>query len=253
MFDSLKNKFQLRYKNRELAANILTGALKDSFRKLKVDKKQDSILVLGIPRGGVVVADIVFSKLKSASFNCEFDIIIPRKLGAPGNQEIAIGAIMDGGEGGEGGEDEITTCLNEDLIKELGISQEYIENEKLKQIEEIKRRKLLYRNNHNKECNIDKKIIIIVDDGAATGATLLAAARWIKRKREQYKKLIIAIPVAPKDAVEALKKESDMVITGSTASSIATFKSLAQFYQEFKSVDDKKVIEICKKHKLVFQ
>ena len=125
MFDSLKNKFQLRYKNRELAANILTGALKDSFRKLKVDKKQDSILVLGIPRGGVVVADIVFSKLKSASFNCEFDIIIPRKLGAPGNQEIAIGAIMDGGEGGEGGEDEITTCLNEDLIKELGISQEY--------------------------------------------------------------------------------------------------------------------------------
>src|SRR4029078_6798199 len=142
MFDSLKNKFQLRYKNRELAANILTGALKDSFRKLKVDKKQDSILVLGIPRGGVVVADIVFSKLKSSSFNCEFDIIIPRKLGAPGNQEIAIGAIMNGGEGGE---DEITTCLYEDLIKELVISQEYIENEKLKQIEEIKRRKLLYR------------------------------------------------------------------------------------------------------------
>ena len=82
---------------------------------------------------------------------------------------------------------------------------------------------------------------------------MIDAARWIKRKREQYKKLIIAIPVAPKDAVEALKKESDMVITGSTASSIATFKSLAQFYQEFKSVDDKKVIEICKKHKLVFQ
>src|SRR6476619_1973196 len=140
MFDSLKNKFQLRYKNRELAANILTGALKDSFRKLKVDKKQDSILVLGIPRGGVVVADIVFSKLKSASFNCEFDIIIPRKLGAPGNQEIAIGAIM------EQENDEPTTYLNEDLIKELEISQEHIENEKIKQLEEIKRRKSLYRN-----------------------------------------------------------------------------------------------------------
>ena len=123
MFDSLKNKFQLRYKNRELAANILTGALKDSFRKLKVDRKQDSILELGIPRGGVVVADIVFSKLKSSSFDCEFDIIIPRKLGAPGNQEIAIGAIM------EQENDEPTTYLNEDLIKELEISQEHIEND----------------------------------------------------------------------------------------------------------------------------
>jgi putative phosphoribosyl transferase len=95
MFDSLKNKFQLRYKNREFAANILTGSLEDSFRKLKVDKKKDSFIVLGIPRGGIVVADIVFSKLKSSSFDCEFDIIIPRKLGAPGNQEIVIGAIMD--------------------------------------------------------------------------------------------------------------------------------------------------------------
>src|SRR4029078_11808361 len=151
MFDSLKNKFQLRYKNRELAANILTGALKDSFRKLKVDKKQDSILVLGIPRGGVVVADIAFSKLKSASFNCEFDIIIPRKLGAPGNQEIAIGAIMM---------EEEASYLNEDLAKELDVSKEHIENEKTKQIEEIKRRKSLYRNNKI-DYDIENKIVII--------------------------------------------------------------------------------------------
>src|SRR5689334_2721949 len=149
MFDSLKNKFQLRYKNRVFAANILTGALEDSFRKLKVDKKKDRFIVLGIPRGGVVVADIVFSKLKSSSFDCEFDIIIPRKLGAPGNQEIAIGAIMDGEDDDD--DDETTTYLNEDMIKELEISQEYIENEKKKQIQEIKRRKLLYRNNYSKE------------------------------------------------------------------------------------------------------
>ncbi len=68
MFDSIKNRFQLRFKNRESAASILAGALEDSFKKLKIDKKQDELLVLGIPRGGVVVADIVYSKLKSSSF-----------------------------------------------------------------------------------------------------------------------------------------------------------------------------------------
>ena len=83
--------------------------------------------------------------------------------------------------------DEITTYLNEDLIKELEISQEYIENEKIKQIQEIKRRKLLYRNNYNKEYDIDNKIIIIVDDGSATGATLITAARWIKEKENNIR------------------------------------------------------------------
>src|SRR3954451_6195017 len=125
MFDSIKNRFQLRFKNREFAARILAGALEDSFKKIKIEKKKDDLLILGIPRGGVVVADIVYSKLKSSSsFNCEFDIIIPRKLGAPGNQEIAIGAIMMEEE------DETSSYLNEDLIKELDISDEYIENEK---------------------------------------------------------------------------------------------------------------------------
>ena len=151
-------------------------------------------MVLGIPRGGVVVADIVASKLKSLSFNCEFDIIIPRKLTAPGNQEIAIGAIMIGKEE-DNGDNETTVYLNEDLIKELDISDEYIEKEKTRQIDEIKRRHSLYRS-PEKRYDINDKIAIIVDDGAATGATLIAAARWIKRNKGHQKKLIIAIPVA---------------------------------------------------------
>jgi putative phosphoribosyl transferase len=242
MFDSIKNKFQLRFKNRESAASILAGALEDSFKKLKVDKKQDELLVLGIPRGGVVVADIVYSKLKSSSsFRCEFDIIVPRKLGAPGNQEIAIGAIME--EDGT----TTTTYLNDDLIKELEVSQDHIEKEKARQVEEIKHRKSLYRN-LDKEYDIDNRIVIIVDDGAATGATLIATARWIKK--EKPKKLIIAIPVASKDTVEILKKECDMVVTGTIASSVSAFKSVGQYYQEFKPVEDDMVIEICKKRGL---
>ena len=84
---------------------------------------------------------LLLSKLKSSSYQCEFDIIIPRKLTAPGNQEIAIGAIMERRDGAT-----TTTYLNDDLIKELEISQDYIEKEKASQIEEIKRRKSLYRN-----------------------------------------------------------------------------------------------------------
>ena len=189
-----------------------------------------------------MVADIVASKLKSSSYQCKFDIIIPRKLTAPGNQEIAIGAIME--EDGT-----TTTYFNDDLIKELEISEDHIEKEKANQVEEIKRRKSLYRN-LKKEYNIDNRIVIIVDDGAATGATLIATARWIKK--EKPKKLIIAIPVASKDIVEMLKKECDLVVTGTTARSISTFKSVGQYYQEFKPIEDEKVVEICKKNNLLY-
>ena len=139
-------------------------------------------------------------------------------------------------------EDEIT-YLNEELIKELEISNEYVENEKSRQIQEIKRRKSLYRNNKT-DYDIDNKIVIIVDDGAATGATLIAAARWT-RNHDNPKKLIIAIPVSTKDTVEILKKECDIVVTGTTAPSIVTFKSVAQFYLEFKRVENKNY-NICK-------
>jgi putative phosphoribosyl transferase len=256
IFDSFKNKFQLRFKNREIAASILEGALEDSLKKIKiVDKKEDNLVVMGIPRGGVVVAYIVASKLKSSShFHIEFDIIISRKLAAPGNQEIAIGAIME--QENEDDDDDdgtkiTTTYLNDELIKELEVSQGYIEKEKTRQTREIKRRQSLYRHNLKKGYNVEDKVVILVDDGAATGATLIAAARWIKKNKEKPKKLIIAIPVASKDIVEKLKKECDVVVTGTTVSSTSTFKSVGQFYQEFKPVEDDKVIEICKRNKLV--
>ena len=145
--------------------------------------------------------------------------------------------------------DDETSYLNEDLVKELDVSKEQIEKEKAIQIEEIKRRKTLYRNSKS-DYDIDNKIVILVDDGAATGATLIAAARWLRNNRNP-KKLMIAIPVSSKDTIEILKKECGIVVTGTTASSVTAFKSVAQFYQEFKQVDDEKVIEICKRNKLV--
>ena len=126
--------------------------MEDSLKKIKiVDKKGDNVIVLGIPRGGVVIADIVASKLKSSSYShTEFDIIIPRKLAAPGNKEIAIGAIMMEEDDDDVEDGNTTVYLNDELIKELEISQEYIEKEKTRQTIEIKRRQSLYRHNLKK-------------------------------------------------------------------------------------------------------
>jgi putative phosphoribosyl transferase len=240
IFESISSKFHLRFKDRTNAGNILADALKD---KIKKDERPYSI-VLGIPRGGVVVADIVANKL-----SCHFDIVIPRKLGAPHNEEVAIGAVMEDG----------TTYLNEEIVRILEVSKEYIEKEKAKQIQEIKRRTSLYRGSQSYELS-NMKNIVLVDDGAATGATIIAAARWIRRRRTLQKqkpghhnignRLIIAIPVAANDTVDLFKKETDhveVIITPSTYS----FRSVGQYYQSFEQVEDEQVMQIMKSRGLL--
>ncbi len=106
----------------------------------------------------------------------------------------------------------------------------------------------MYRNTEDKDYySIQDRIVILVDDGAATGATIIAAARWINTKNPH--KLIIAIPVTSKATAELLKKECDQVVTGTTPS-VSTFKSVGQYYQEFKPVEDEQVMEICKRRGL---
>jgi putative phosphoribosyl transferase len=91
------------------------------------------------------------------------------------------------------------------------------------------------------------KIVILVDDGAATGATIIAAARWLRKQNPS--KLLIAIPVTSKDTLDILKQECDMVVTG-TAPSSSVFKTVGQYYQEFKPVEDEEVVEICNRREL---
>src|SRR5436309_9106557 len=129
MFEKITNRFQFKFKDRDSAANILGESLKDKIRK---QEDQRNAVVLGIPRGGVVTADIVAKKLSTDNF----DIVIPRKLTDPDNKEQAIGAIMEDG----------TTYLDRELISELSISDDYIEKEKAYQIQEIKRRSSLFSN-----------------------------------------------------------------------------------------------------------
>jgi putative phosphoribosyl transferase len=235
IFESISSKFHLRLKDRANAANILAAALLD---KIKKDERHDTI-VLGIPRGGVVVADIIANKL-----SCRFDIVIPRKLRAPHNEEVAIGAVMGDG----------ALYLNEEIVRTLEVSKKYIEQEKVIQIKEIGRRTMIYRSSRDYELN-DKKNIVLVDDGAATGATVIAAAKWIRRNSDNnalMQRLIVAIPVAPKDTLKLIKKEGQAdhveVITTPSASN---FKSVGQYYQSFEPVSDEKVIWIMKNRNLV--
>jgi putative phosphoribosyl transferase len=234
LLDKVSSRFHLRLKNRVSAGNILGEALKDIINNEK-ERTEDTI-VLGIPRGGVPVADIVASKLY-----CGFDIVIPRKLGAPHNEEVAIGAVMEDG----------TTYLNEEIVRVLEVSKEYLENEKARQIQEIKRRLLLYRSSQRNYELSDKRNIILVDDGAATGATIIAAARWIRRSNNNAltQKLIIAVPVAPKDTLKLIMREPDHIEV-ITSPSTSNFKSVGQYYQSFEPVSDEQVIQIMRNYKL---
>jgi len=209
------------FSNREEAGKILGVKVKEK------GYGKDS-LVLGIPRGGVVVAKEVAKILK-----CELDIIIPRKLRSPFNPELAFGAISD---------DE-SIVIDESLVSLLNISKEYIEQEKKTQLEEIKRRRKKYKMDKLLP-DMKGKTVILVDDGIATGATMKAGVISVKKKKPE--KIIVAIPVASPQSVEELKEITDEVIC---LYAPAYFAAVGQFYTEFSQTSDDEVIEILKKIK----
>lgn len=186
-------------------------------------------IVLGIPRGGIILADIVATKL-----GADFDIVIPRKLGAPENEELAIGAVMEDG----------TSYINRYIVNALRIPQDYIENEKARQAAEIKRRAAAYRKPGS--YHIAGKNAILVDDGIATGATVIASARWARKQNPSS--LTVAVPVAPPQSVEVLEQEADSVLVLHTP---PDFASVGQFYEEFGSVSDDQVMQIMRSRGLL--
>jgi putative phosphoribosyl transferase len=217
----------LKFRDRIDAAEILAERLTKSFNNLKISRQE--AVILGIPRGGVIIADIVARKLSTG-----FDIVIGRKLGAPENKELAIGAVMEDG----------TSYINRYLVDALLITQEYIEKEKLEQQNEIKRRKTLYRKTSDYE--IEKRVVTLVDDGIATGATIIAAARWIRKQRPKL--LLLAVPVAPSQTVHLLRQEADFT---EVVASPDNFNAVGEFYANFDPVADENVIEVMKKRNLL--
>jgi putative phosphoribosyl transferase len=178
--------------------------------------------VLGIPRGGVEVAAIVAQAL-----GAPLDVVIPRKIGAPGNPELGLGAVA--------GDVEV---LDQRLIGLLGVGEEYLRREIDAQREEIARRSAAYRGNRP-EVSLEGKIAVVVDDGVATGGTAAAALRWARSRGAA--KVILAVPVAPAEAVRRLAQETDEI---HVLAEPEPFYAVGQWYLDFPQVEDRRVIEL---------
>jgi len=187
--------------------------------------KGKNVVVLGIPRGGVVVAHTIKEQL-----NCDWDLIIPRKLGAPFNNEIAIGAVTEDG----------ITLLDRDMILYLNVKKDYIKNEIDRQIDEMKRRMNLYRGDKQPEL-VKGKTVILVDDGIATGFTIKAAIKSIENRGAV--EIVVAVPVAPNDVVENLLEIVDNVLC---LESPYPFYAVGMYYEDFHETTDEEVMELFK-------
>lgn len=206
------------FKDREEAGRLLSEKLKP------LVKDKENTILLAIPRGGVVVAKVVASVL-----GIPLDVIAPRKLGAPFNPELAIGAVSPDGE----------VYINNEIANLVGVSKSYIEEEVKKQLEEAKRRMVLYKK--GRVLSVYKKEVVVVDDGVATGATMIAAIRSVRSKGA--KKVIAAAPVISPEAYSLLKNESDEVVSLLLPS---IFYAVGEFYENFRQISDEEVLEVLK-------
>ena len=221
---------QLTFRDRAGAAQVLGNVLKSTVKKITKDKSE--ILVLGIPRGGAIVADIVANKL-----GVDFDVIFSRRITSPDNKENSVGAVMSDG----------STYFDEFVIESLKVPAEYIKKETDIQLEEIRMRKELYRPNRSlEEYSIKDKVVILVDDGIATGSTIIVAARWIRKQNPKH--LIIAAPVSQPQTVDILKAECDTLEIVSTP---ANFGSVGQFYKTFEQELEDQVVTVLKRRGLI--
>jgi len=227
------------FNDRIHAGEELADALKEyliqtegDFVELTNTKIKQSLIVLAIPRGGIILGDVIASK-----FHCKLDMVISKKIGAPFNKELAIGAVMPDG----------FYIINKKIVDMLNISQKYVQDEVQIQEKEIERRLKEFRGSSTYENELEGKIVILVDDGIATGATIIAAARWLNEGKQKCKKLIIAVPVAPAgdETIAKINQLADKVIILYTPSE---FTAVGQFYKKFDQVSDEEVKAIMKKN-----
>ncbi len=209
------------FKNRQEAGQKLA-------EKLKEFKNKKDTIILALPRGGVINAFEIAKEL-----NLPLDLIVPRKIGAPFNEEYAIGAITESGEG----------IFDQQAIASLNVTKDYLDKKVAEEKKEAQRRLKTYRQNQP-PLDLKNKTVIIVDDGIATGLTMRAAIKSIKEKKA--KKIIVAVPVSARDSLKIIEKEADQVIC---IDAPLFFGAVGAFYEDFGQTEDKEVIDLMEKSK----
>jgi putative phosphoribosyl transferase len=187
--------------------------------------KNQQPCVLALPRGGVPVAFEVAKALQAP-----LDLVIVRKIGAPDQPELAVGAVVDG--------QTPELVLNCEIVAMLDISDAYLAEEKARQIQEIERRQQAYLLGRPR-LDVSARTALIVDDGIATGATIRAALR--ATRRVQPKSLVLAVPVAPTETIEALRGEADEIVCLEVHD---YFPAISVFYGDFTQVNDEEVRDL---------
>ena len=203
------------YRNRRHAGLLL-------LRKLGKYRNREDVVVLSIPRGGVVVGDIISKKL-----NLAHDLVITKKIGTPSQEELAMGSIDQEGN----------VLLDRDLISDLGITTSQID----RQIKKAKAKVKKYRSEFSKSFDLKGKTIILVDDGIATGLTIKQAIEYLRLQK--VKRIVIVSPVSPKDTYFKLKKLADEIVVLQTP---PNFRAVGQYYKSFPQVTNREVIQLLK-------
>jgi len=178
-------------------------------------------VVLAIPRGGVIVGEAA-----ARALGAPLDVVVPRKIGAPGNPELAIGAVAPG-----------IRVLDRRMVGGLGVSDAYLDREIAAQEAEIERRQRAYRQGRPSQ-PVEGRVAIVVDDGVATGSTAIAALRWARDQGAE--RVVLGVPVAPPQSLERLRAEADDVVVLDTPS---PFFAVGEWYRDFDQTTDGQVVE----------
>ena len=190
------------------------------------DYRGERVAVIAIPRGGVEVGYAVAER-----FDSPLEVTVPRKIGSPMDPELAVGAVAEDG----------TIYVEEDVVRMLGVREDWIRVEAERELQEVRRRLELYRGGKPLP-ELREYVVLLVDDGIATGATIIATARFLRKLNPR--RLVIAAPVAPPEVLPKLSREADDVRCVVTPT---PFFAIGQFYQDFSQLDDSKVIEYLSK------